>query len=133
MNPKLTNWSTPKIGLAVLVWLIFSLNNLLGAFVVLYAGNRSPWPALLFYFALGFVLVLWRRLDDPSGKAGLGFDHDYFILAAWPLTFPYSIFRARGFWAGLRVMLVFWGVTLLSLIPPVLLIVILPIVDSLGR
>jgi hypothetical protein len=75
----------------------FLLANLGNAFYSL--GRRPPSGGflLLYYLGFGFAVAYWIHADNQRLGRGDLLDQGWFIFAAWPVLFPYHLFKTRGY------------------------------------
>ena len=52
--------------------------------------------ALLWSFPFWLILTWWVFIDRPARGFRAPFEFDAFVFFAWPLLFPYYIYRTRG-------------------------------------
>ena len=74
----------------------FLLSNLGNAFYALEGRQPSGGFALLCYLGFGFEVAYWIHADNQRLGRRDSLDQGWLIFAAWPLVFPYHLFKTRG-------------------------------------
>jgi hypothetical protein len=64
---------------------------------------------LVYWFAFSACLSAWVYADMRFRGISIYFDQGFLIYLAWPITFPYYLFKSRGFRNGCFTLLVFIG------------------------
>jgi len=106
----------PQVGLAILLGFVFLVENVAS---ILYAARQIQHSAAfipLYGIAISTILALWVHHDSRSRNISMGIDQAMYIFFAWPITFPYYVFKSRGFRSGSLLLLSFVGIFIFTLI-----------------
>jgi hypothetical protein len=67
----------------------------------------------VYWLAFGACLSAWVHADMRLRGIPVYFDQGFLIYTAWPITFPYHLFRSRGLRHGCFTLLAFIGLYIL--------------------
>jgi len=113
----------PQVGITVFLWFVFLVVNTLNMLAAVLKVEQSS--LLLTSFLVGGTLAFWVYRDSRSTGVSMGLDQAFFIIFAWPITFPLYIYISRGFRSGSLLLLIFLGLYVLSLIPAILIVIVI--------
>jgi hypothetical protein len=111
----------PQIGLAVLLGFVLLVENVAAIFYADRQIQHSTALVPLYAITTSTILMLWVHYDSRSRNITMGMDQAMYIFFVWPITFPYYVFKSRGFRSGSLLLLSFVGIYIFTFIAAIVI------------